>query len=62
MACENCKYWKPEYAKAADKIVMTCTIPTRSEEAGRCSHFKRKFVWPKEEPSKTALFRYKEGK
>ena len=60
MACENCKYWKPEYAKAADKIVMTCTIPTRAEEAGRCSHFKRKFI--RQKTSTTAIFRYKEGK
>lgn len=26
MACENCKYWKPEYAKAADKWTEAINI------------------------------------
>lgn len=61
MACENCKYWKPEYAAAADKIVMTCTIPTRNNESGKCAHFKRK-LFKKQQTSTTAIFRYKEGR
>ena len=41
MACENCEYWKPQYAPYINKLIMCCTKEEKTIATGNCRDFKR---------------------
>lgn len=58
MACENCRYWQPEYAPYIKRMVMSCVSPSKKSEPGGCKSFKRRL--PERPKHSTEMFRYKE--